>query len=240
MSTELQALLVVQADDVIIHGLEQRIVALEPRIRELDARRNRVAEAIARSTQAVQAEEQRQAFLRDKIAEHKQLIEKNQAQMDAVKTMKQATAAAAQLEQARRIVQVEEGDLLALNRRLDELRGALTTQKKELDAIEAEQETARSEVAAERAAIDGELSTAREKRATSAKAVPGGLLSKYDRIRGRKRVEAVVAMRGMACGACDTAIPMQRRHVMTATAAIELCEACGVLMYFVAGDTAAT
>ena len=235
MSTELQALLVLQADDVVIHGLEERLAALEPRIRELDARKARITDAIARSAAAAEAEEKKQAWVRDKIAEHKQLIERNQAQMDQVKTLKQATAAAAQMEQAKKIVAGEESDLLAINRKLEDLRGALTQQQSDLTALEAEQEAARAEVAAAKSVIDGEMQVARGKRATSATAVPPGLLSRYDRIRGRKRVEAVVAMRGMSCGACDTAIPMQRRHVMANTSAIELCEACGVLMYFVQG-----
>jgi predicted nucleic acid-binding Zn-ribbon protein len=232
VQTELQALLALQADDVVIHGLETRLAALEPRIRELDARRQRLVEAIERSTAAVEAEEKKQAYLRDKIAEHRQLIERNQAQMDAVKTLKQATAAAAQMEQAKRIVAGEESDLLALNRRLEELRAVRTAQTGELSALEAEQEAARAEVATERGAIDADLSVARDKRAKTAEHVPGALRSKYDRIRGKKRVEAVFAMRGMSCGNCDTAIPMQRRHVMTTTTAIELCEACGVLMYY--------
>ena len=233
MQTELQALLALQADDVVIHGLELRLAALEPRIRELDVRKERIAEALERSVAAVEAEEKKQAYLRDRLVEHKQLIEHNQAAMDAVKTLKQATAAAAQMDQARKIVAGEESDLLALNRRLDELRAALASQKSELATVEAEQEAARAEVASEQAIIDGDMAAARAKRATTAQAVPGALLNRYDRIRGRKRVEAVFAMRGMSCGNCDTAIPMQRRHVMTQTAAIELCEACGVLMYFV-------
>jgi predicted nucleic acid-binding Zn-ribbon protein len=239
VATELESLLALQADDVVIHGLEERLTALEPRIRELDARKARVSEAMSRTTVAVEAEEKKQAYLRDKIVEHKQLIEHNQAAMDAVKTLKQATAAAAQMDQAKKIVAGEESDLLALNRRLEELRGQLASQKTELASLEVEQEAARSEVATERAEIDGELKVARGKRAETAKSVPSGLLSKYDRIRGRKRVEAVFAMRGMSCGNCDTSIPMQRRHVMTATAAIDLCEACGVLMYYVVEKPAA-
>jgi predicted nucleic acid-binding Zn-ribbon protein len=224
--------LALQADDVVIHGLEERLAALEPRVRELDQRRQRLVDASDRSGAAVGAEEKKQAYLREKIVEHKQLIERNQAQMDAVKTMKQATAAVAQMEQARKIVAGEESDLLALNRRLEELRAVLNAQKAELAGIEAEQETARAEVASQRGEIEGELAVARAKRETTAVAVPAGLRSKYDRIRGRKRIEAVFAMNGMSCGNCDTAIPMQRRHVMNNTGAIELCEACGVLMYF--------
>ncbi len=232
MQTDLEALLVLQADDVVIGELETRLSALEPRIRELDQRRQRSLDAVARSTAAMSAEEKKQAYVRDKIAEHKQLIERNQAQMDAVTNMKQATAAVAQMEQARRIVATEESDLLVINRKLDEARGILHTQQTELSAIEAEQEVARAEVAGERAAIDGAMAVAKQARDASAAKVPAALVAKYDRIRSRKRSEAVFAMRGMSCGNCDTSIPMQRRHVVTAVGVIELCEACGVLMYY--------
>ncbi len=232
MSTDLDSLLALQADNVVIHELEERLTALEPRIRELDVRKQRTLDAIGRTSTAVAAEEKKQAWLRDKLAEHKQLIERNQAQMDAVKTMKQATAAVAQMEQARKIVAGEESDLLAINRRLEELRGVLSGQNNELANVETEQVSARAEVASERDAVGKEMEVARAKRAKAAELVPADLRSKYDRIRGRKRVEAVFAMTGMACGNCDTAIPMQRRHVMNNTGAIDLCEACGVLMYF--------
>jgi predicted nucleic acid-binding Zn-ribbon protein len=137
------------------------------------------------------------------------------------------------MEQARKIVAGEESDLLAINRRLEELRGVLNGQSNELAGVETEQEAARAEVAAQRVEITAELDAAKAKRAASAKLVPEGLRAKYDRIRsGKKRTEAVFAMSGMSCGNCDTAIPMQRRHVMNNTGAIDLCEACGVLMYF--------
>lgn len=232
MQTDLELLLKLQDDDVVIHGLEARLATFEPRMRELDERRQRITEQVERSSAAVVAEEKKQAWLREKIAEHKQLIEHNQAQMDLVKTMKQATAAVSQMEQARKIVAGEESELLALNRRLEELRGVLNSRNEEFAAVAAEEEVAHVEVAQARAAIEGELAVARDHRARSAAAVPPELRGKYDRIRGRRRVEAVFAMNGMSCGNCDTAIPMQRRHVMNNTGAIDLCEACGVLMYF--------
>jgi len=232
VGNDLGALLALQGDDLVIHGFEERLDALEPRLRELDARRKRLLDTIERSGAAVGTEEKKQAFLRDKIAEHKQLIERNQHQMDTVQNMKQATAAVAQMDAAKKIVAGEESDLLALNRKLEELRAVLNGQRAELAALEAEQETARTEVAAERATVDGELAVARAARTQSAGKVPAALLSKYDRIRARKKVEAVFAMRGMSCGNCDTSIPMQRRHIMSAKGAIDLLEACGVLMYF--------
>ena len=229
--SDISALLALQSDDLVIHEIETQLAALEPRIAELDARRKRLADSVERQTALVAAEEKKQAFLRDKIAEHRQLIERNQAQFNAVTNIRQATAAAAQMEQAKKIVAGEESDLLALNRRLEEMRGALKAVVDDLAALEAEQQTARGEVATQRATLDGELATATAKRAETAKAVPAALRSRYDRLRNKKRVHVVVALNGLSCGACDTAIPMQRRHAMLSTGAIELCEVCGVMMY---------
>jgi len=229
--SEIQTLLALQADDLVIHEIETKLAALEPRIAELDARRRRLSDVVDRQQTVVTAEEKKQAFLRDKIAEHRGLIDRNQAQLDAVKTMRQATAAAAQMEQAKKIVAGEESDLLALNRRLEEMRGGLNNAKTELAALEAEQATARGEVGAQRAGLEAELAESAAKRAETAKSVEAPLRMRYDRTRNKKRVHVVVALNGLACGACDTAIPMQRRHAMLATGSIELCEVCGVLMF---------
>lgn len=229
--SDIQSLLALQHDDLAIHELETRLAALEPRIKSLDARRQRIVDTIERQSGLVATEEKKQAFLRDKIQEHRALIDRNQAQLDAVKTMRQATAASAQMEQAKKIVAGEESDLLALSRKLEDLRGALNAAKADLTACEAEQTAARGEVTAERAAIDGELAAAQQQRAKTAADVPDALRTRYDRIRNKKRQHVVVALNAMSCGACDTAIPMQRRHAMSTGTVIELCEVCGVLMY---------
>jgi predicted nucleic acid-binding Zn-ribbon protein len=229
--SDIQSLLALQNDDLTIHELETRLASFEPRIRELDARRQRIVDTIERQSAVVAAEEKKQAFLRDKIQEHRALIDRNQAQLDAVKTMRQATAAAAQMEQAKKIVAGEESDLLSINRRLEEMRGGLNAATADLAACEAEQATARTEVAGERAEIDRELVTAREARGRSAAQVPDELRTRYDRIRNKKRVQVVVALNSLSCGACDTAIPLQRRHAMMSGTMIEMCEVCGVLMY---------
>ena len=229
--SDIQSLLALQHDDLVIHDLETRLAALEPRIRALDTRRQRIVDGLERQSALVATEEKKQAFLRDKIAEHRTLIDRNQAQLDAVKTMRQATAAASQMEQAKKIVAGEESDLLVLNRKLEELRGVLHKLQADLASCEAEQATARTEVAGERAAIDGDLATANAQRTQTAEHVPAALRSRYDRIRNKKRVQVLVPLNALACGACDTAIPMQRRHAMMSGTTIELCEVCGVLMY---------
>ena len=75
------------------------------------------------------------------------------------------------------------------------------------------------------------MAEARRKRETTSRSVPRPMLTKYDKVRARRRGETVFPLRGQSCGACDTAVPTQRRAAMAATGALEMCEGCGVLLY---------
>jgi predicted nucleic acid-binding Zn-ribbon protein len=233
VNPELQALLIVQADDEIIRGIEARQAALAPRIAQLDAARRRAAEDVQRSESALERELTRQRALEASIADHKQRHEKNVAILNQAQKLKEATAAAAQLEAARRVLADEESELLSSTRRITDLRTALTAHQEVLETVSAQQADARRTLASERAALDAELATARAKRAESASGVGKSLLSKYDRVSGHRRTAVVFELYGdYCCGACDTAIPLQRRPAMSTGMVIEPCEGCGVLLYY--------
>jgi uncharacterized protein len=231
VTPEIAALLALQEHDEILDALDVRLEAIAPREAELEKRLRIAQDAVTRARQAVDTEEQRQAFLRGKIAEHKELLERSQAQFDQVKTMRAATAAASQVEQIRRVLLEEENDLVSVGRRLGELRATVEQAETAAAAVTAEQESARAEIAAERAAIGTERAAAEAERAARVAPVPAGVLQKYDRIRSKKRRRAAFPLEDGACSACYTALPVQRRFTMQATGSVELCEACGVLLY---------
>ena len=230
MQNDVEVLLALQADDTEIFELERRLRALEPRMSELNRKREGAVVALNRATAAVETEEKRQRELQGKVATHKQMQERNLAQFDAVKRLKEATAAMAQVESARRIIAEDESELQTISRRLVELRAAVEGHEFSVATIEAEQATAREEIDLEHTEIDELLATAREARNAKTVGVPRPLLGKYDRIRTR-RPKALYALRGDSCGNCDTAIPMQRRNLMAVNGALDVCEACGVLLY---------
>jgi predicted nucleic acid-binding Zn-ribbon protein len=231
VTPELVALLALQEQDEAIDAVQSKLDALEPRAAELEKRVRLATDAVERAESTLASEEQRQAYLRDKVTEHKAMLEKNQAALDQVKTMRAATAAVTQLEQIRRVLADEESDLAGVTRRLAELRAGVETSRAAVHAIEAEQADARAEIEAERAEIGKEMDAAMGERAVRAAVVSKPVLLKYDRIRVKKRPRAVFPLNVGACSACDTSIPVQRRYTMQNTGAIELCEACGVLLY---------
>jgi predicted nucleic acid-binding Zn-ribbon protein len=230
MQTDVEVLLALQADDTRIFELESRLRAIEPRMSELDRKREGAVAALNRARAAVETEERRQRDLLTKVAAHKQMQERNLATLDAVKRLKEATAAMAQVESARRIIAEDESELQSISRRLSDLRTSVQSHESSVHDVEAEQAAAREEIDVERGEITASLEAARRDRTAKTSEVPRPLLGKYDRIRTR-RPKALYPLRGDSCGACDTAIPMQRRNLMAVNGAIDVCEACGVLLY---------
>ena len=231
MQQDLEALLALQADDDVIDELEAKLKALGPRVAELERRRKAVADHLAVAEASAEADERKHRELEGRLSDHKQRQERNLAHLDSVKRMREATAAMAQVEQARKILIEEESELQALTRRIADGHKAITAHRDALAAQDEQQGAEREAIAAERATLEGVLAEARAKRNQTSARVSRSLLAKYDRIRGRRGEQALFPLRGPSCGHCDTAIPLQRRNLMLGTGQIEVCEACGVLLY---------
>src|SRR4051812_39279617 len=222
MQQEVEALLALQQDDLKIREIENQIRALDPQLLELDKRRDQASATLVRAETLVQAEEKKQRELQGRLAQHKLMQERNLHQLDDVKRMREATAATAQVESTRRLMAEDESELAILGRRLSEMHGAIASAEQALAAVEQEQADTRPAIESKRAELQTLLNGARKEREKKAVGVPRPMLGKYDRIRG-KRTQALYALRGGSCGNCDTAIPLQRRNLMSGTGHIEVC-----------------
>jgi predicted nucleic acid-binding Zn-ribbon protein len=227
----LESLLALQAQDDIVDALRARLDALEPRLAELDQVRQRALKSLEETKAGVDADERRQRDLEGRISDHRQRHERNVANLDAVKRMREATAAMMQVEAGRKMLMEEENELRALVTRVTDGHASIKKQEANLQALDASQADARAEIEAERAELGGEYAAAEGKRKSLAAAVESAVLQKYDRIRNRRHSQALYALDSGACSCCDTAVPVQRRSMMATTGLIEVCEACGVLLY---------
>src|SRR4051812_4966552 len=230
MLQEVEALLALQEDDLKIREIETQIRALDPQLAEFDKRKTQAEAAIVRAEAAVQAEEKKQREIQGRLAQHRQLQERNLHQLEDVKRMREATAATAQVEATRRMMAEDESELAILGRRLTDMNAQVAAAKQALADMEEEQLAARPEIEAKRSELQSQLDEAQRDRTGRAGSVSRPMLGKYDRIRG-KRNQALYALRGGSCGNCDTAVPLQRRNLMAGSGQIEVCEACGVLLY---------
>lgn len=231
MKDDVGALLEVQADDLRIYGLEDRLSALAPRLAALEKDRMRAQEALAQTTQLVGEEEKRQRDIQDRLRQHRELLDRSEKLLGQVTAPREAAAAMAQIEQAKRFIADEEQELGKLAARLAELRKTVTEREQAVAETGRVQQEARASLDADRAVIEKELGAARGDRDQKAVKVPRSILQKYDRIRSRRRSTAVFPLRGKSCAHCDTAIPVQRHSTMVSSGALEMCEGCGVLLY---------
>lgn len=231
MHADVSALMALQDEDAAVESLEGRLRQLEPRLVELERSRSLAADAAERAKRMLAMEEGKLAEARGRAAQHRQLQERNQRQLDTITNVREATAASLQLEQARRMASEAEAEAQRIGARVSEARERLAQAELALAGIEQTQEADRAAIAADRRRIEEELRHARMKRDGAAKRVSGSLLTRYDKVRRRHGAHSFFPLREGACSSCDTAIPMQRRHEMSRTGSVELCEACGVLLY---------
>ena len=231
MKPDVAALLDVQAHDLQVYGIEDRLNALMPRLQALEVDRQKAQAALAQAREQVAAEEKRQREIQDRLRQHRELRDKSEALLGQVTTPREAAAAMAQIDQAKRFIADEERDIETLGTRLSELRHLVTDREKSLHEIEQVQVETRARLDADRGTLEKELADLRAERDRKAQAVPRTLMQRYDRIRSRRRDTAVFPLRNGSCAQCDTALPMQRRSTMVSTGATEICEGCGVLLY---------
>ena len=231
MNPDIERLLRLQRDDAELDGLERRLHDLDAGVRALEREREEATANLEKARADLAAEEKRQRELQSKFSEHKQLQEKNLAQLDAVKKAREATAAMSQIDITRRALMQDENDLQTAEQRARSLRDQVVARELVLMEVDERIRDTRASTAAERDVIEKEIATARSKRDASAREVSPRLLSAYDRLRRRGRGTPLAEIRGASCSACNTAIPMQRRNQIMSGSTIDACEGCGVLLY---------
>ena len=231
MNPDIERLLTLQRDDAELDGLHRRLHDLDAGVRALERERAEAADNLDKARGDLAAEEKRQRELQSKFSEHKQLQEKNLAQLDAVKKAREATAAMSQIDITRRALMQDENDLQTADQRARSLRDQVVARELVLMEVDERIRDTRAATAGEREGIERDIATAREKRESSAREVSPRLLTSYDRLRRRGRGTPLAEIRGASCSACNTAIPMQRRNQIMSGATIDACEGCGVLLY---------
>ena len=150
MHPDVGALLAVQDDDVVIRRLETQLAQLGPQLDALVRERDSARAQLDQATQAAEAEEKRRHEVATRVSQHRTLQEKNQATLNTVTSMREATAATAQLEQAKRMIDEDERELAAIGQRLVAARKLAEDRSHILADLEAAQEEKHSTLSADR------------------------------------------------------------------------------------------
>jgi predicted nucleic acid-binding Zn-ribbon protein len=231
MQTDLEKLLDVQAKDLVLLEVDLRLSALLREVATLDEEVRHAADEVSAAKAAHAEISRRQRELERRIEGYRTLQEHRRSRMEQVKNAREAQALMTEMEMARTVLMREEGEWLKVAEQGQAAEARVAAATAEHDRLTAAQEAMRADLAGRQAELEAERRDALEGRNAAAAALDKGLRLRYDRLRANREGAVVVAVRGVACGACFTAVPMSRRNQLREGLLIEGCEACGVILY---------
>ena len=231
MHPDLEALLVLQERDQAVAAQDVALAALEPETRELDQTLQVAERALEQARRGVRDALSRRDELEGKIASYRTMQEQRRQRLEWVRGAKEASTLMAELDLARSVLAKEEAEFMRSGDLVTAAELKVAEAEKMLEEVRAVQAPRREALVGRRDAIMAEREVALAAREAQARAVNPALLARYERIRRGKAPLALYPLHADACGRCFTAVPTQRRALIARGAAIEGCEACGVLLY---------
>lgn len=231
MHPELVKLLDLQDKDLALLEVDRRLLAVGEEVESLD---QVVREAEARvdlARRAVQDGLRRRDEVEAKVDTYRKLQEGRRKRLEVTRPGKETAPLMAELDLARQVLAREESEWMRAAESVAALENKVTEAEQAVEVLRGEQAAPRAELAARLAELTAERAAKFKLREDSAVHIEKSLRVRYDRLRRSRAPRAVVPLAGDACGACYTAVPMNRRSLIRNGTVIEGCEACGVILY---------
>lgn len=231
MNPDLEKLLDLQAKDMALLEVDTRLAVLLEEASALDAAAARAQAEVDAAGRALAEATRRQRELETRIEGYRTLQERRRGRMEQVRGAREAQALMTEMEMARSVLLKEEGEWLKCAEQVQGIEARAAAGQAALATLVEEQAATRADIAARAEGLQAERAAALAAREASAAALDKPLRMRYDRLRSNRQGDVVVAVRGVACGACFTAVPMSRRGQIRTGLLVEGCEACGVILY---------
>lgn len=232
MNADLEKLLDLQDKDLTLLAVDQRLDALLAEEQTLDEAVRSAEASIGVAQRSVAESIRRRIEVEGRVETYRKLQEGRRKRLEVARPGKDTAGLMAELDLSRQVLAREESDWFRAQETVQAQEARVAEAEAAVEALKAEQVEAREALAGKRAELEAERAVALAARDDSAKAVAKPLRSRYERLRGSRAPLAVVALAGDACGACYTAVPMNRRAQMRMSGVVDACEGCGVMLYF--------
>ena len=231
MHPELVKLIDLQSKDAAVAAAEQRLTNLSHETSGLDQALQRARDTLDTARRAAAEAQRRRDELETKIESYRILQDRRRQRLEGVRNPKDASTLMTELDLAQSVMSKEENEWIRSADMVMQLEVKVKDEERNLAAVETAQAPERAEVGQRRAGLEAERDAAVQVREASAAGMDKSLRLRYDRLRRTRSNDVVVPLVGGACGACHTAVPMNRRSQIKAGTIIDACEACGAILY---------
>jgi predicted nucleic acid-binding Zn-ribbon protein len=231
MHADLVKLLDLQAKDAVVADVERRLEALRGEYTTLDQALEKARAGVEAAHRAAADAGRRRDELEAKIESYRLLQDRRRLRLEHVRNPKEASTLMAELDLARSVVAKEENDWIRSAETVTQLERKASEDERNVTLVEEGQAPERAQLDGRRAELEAELAAANASREEAAAQLDRALRTRYERLRKSRLTEVVVPLVSNGCGACHTAVPMNRRSQIRSGAVIEGCEACGAILY---------
>lgn len=233
MNPDLEKLLDLQAKDLTLLEVDQRLDGVLKEVQALDDAVRHAEASIGVAQRSVAESIRRRIEVEGRVETYRKLQEGRRKRVEVSRPGKETAGLMAELDLSRQVLAREESDWFRAQEAVQAQEARVADAEALVEAVKAEQVEPREALATRVKELEAERAVALVARDASAAAVAKPLRSRYERLRGSRAPLAVVALSGDACGACYTAVPMNRRAQMRMSGVVDACEGCGVMLYFV-------
>lgn len=231
MQEELNKLIALQASDLQIKELEEKLAAgqeeIEKRMAAIEQKNAEIEELLSKIEESEKERKELEAGIEDNHAHIKDrqsklmTIQTNREYQSLLKEIEDTKAAAK--EQEEKIVRLMEIDEDIKNR-LAELRNQTETEENLLKEEKEKVEKLAQDVNKKKSAIE-------KKRDKQAKDIPDSLKNRYNQLRDQRNGVAIVGVSNSVCQGCFMNIPPQRYNEVMKGEQLIACPTCQRIMY---------
>ena len=231
MHADLISLLELQAKDGVVREVERLLAGVAAEVGVLDQALAAARAGVDAARRAAADGARRRDELETKIESYRVLQERRRLRLEHVRNPKEASTLMAELDLARSVMVKEEGDWVRSADAVAELERRVKEEEQGVADFEAGQAPARAVLDERRAELEGRHAAAAADREATASRMDRGLRTRYERLRRSRNADVVVPLLSGGCGACHTAVPLNRRGQIRAGSVVESCETCGAILY---------
>jgi len=231
MHADLVQLLELQAKDGAVAAVERLLGEVGAEVSSLDQALEKVKEGLEAARRAAAEGARRRDELEARIETFRVLEERRRLRLEHVRNPKEAATLMAELDLARSVMAKEETDWVRSAETATQLEARVGEAEQGVSSFEEGQAPERRRLAERRAELQGRLGAALAEREATAARMDRQLRTRYERLRRSRAAEVVVPLVNGGCGACHTAVPLNRRSQIRSGAVVDGCEACGAILY---------
>jgi predicted nucleic acid-binding Zn-ribbon protein len=242
MDAQIQRLVHLQALDLRLAELHNRLQAIPAQIAAAEARVSSARQQIASAKQALTASlKDRKKYEMD-VDSWKERARKYRDQSFEVKTNEAYKALQHEIQHAEAQVAQAEDRLLERMVAGEEYERQVKAAERSVKAVESEAQSEEQKIQAEQASLQQELQAKEAERCEIVAEIPEDLLHTYGRIAGRRHGIGLAEVRDEACSLCGVRIRPHVFQELRRSDAREIfqCESCTRILYYVEPPVAAS